>query len=126
MEDVPRGIEILVKKASVDPAFRRLLLERRADAAREIDLELEPTEIAMINAVPESQLEAIISKTLVLPKHRVAFLGKVAAAMLLTLGALSLESCNPNVTKGIGPDQPEVEKEEYEHRPPQTRGISPR
>jgi hypothetical protein len=137
MEDIPRGIEILVKKASVDPAFRKLLLETRADAAREIGLELEPTEIAMIDNVPESQLQSIILKTIVLPRHRAAFLGKVAAAMLLTLGTLSLESCN--VTTGIEPDQPEVEKEEEEQRnegpapagerpdrPPSTRGISPR
>ena len=31
--EIPRGIEILVKKASVDEAFKELLLARRAEAA---------------------------------------------------------------------------------------------
>ena len=31
--DIPRGIELLVKKASVDAEFRALQLERRAEAA---------------------------------------------------------------------------------------------
>ena len=35
---VPRGIEVLLKKASVDPAFRELLLSRRAEAANAIGL----------------------------------------------------------------------------------------
>ena len=30
---IPRGIEVLVKKAAVDPAFKQILLEKRAKAA---------------------------------------------------------------------------------------------
>ena len=67
---IPRGIEVLVKKASVDPAFRTLLLERRAGAAREIALELDPAEAAMLNAIPAAQLEAIIARTTVDPMSR--------------------------------------------------------
>ena len=37
---IPRGIEVLVKKAAVDPAFRTLLLERRGQAAEAIGLVL--------------------------------------------------------------------------------------
>jgi len=58
---IPRGIEVLVKKAAVDAEFKQLLLEKRADAARDIDLRLEP-------AVAEAQLEAIIARTTVHPK----------------------------------------------------------
>ena len=37
---IPRGVEVLLKKAAVDPLFRDLLLERRAGAAGEIGLGL--------------------------------------------------------------------------------------
>ena len=30
---IPLGVEVLVKKASVDPEFRQLLLEKRGEAA---------------------------------------------------------------------------------------------
>ncbi|MBM4037380.1 MAG: hypothetical protein FJ290_02600 [Planctomycetes bacterium] len=85
--EIPRGIEILVKKASVDAAFKRLLLEKRAGAAQEIELTLEPAEAMMLNAVPAAQLEAIIASTTVAPVSRAAFLGKAAAVMLAALGA---------------------------------------
>jgi hypothetical protein len=85
-DDIPRGIEILVKKASVDPAFRAVLLERRAAAADEIGLALEPNEAMLLSAVPAEQLEAIVDRTSVPDEHRRAFLGHVAAAMLAALG----------------------------------------
>ena len=100
---IPRGIEVLVKKASVDRDFREVLLTRRADAAREIDLELAPAEAMMLNAAPEAQLAAIIARTRVSPKHRPAFLGKVAIAMLAALGATVL-GCKPEPqSRGIRP-----------------------
>jgi hypothetical protein len=64
---IPRGIEVLIKKASVDPEFRDLLLEKRAEAAHEIGLELSPAEVAAINAVPAAQLEQVIANTRVPP-----------------------------------------------------------
>jgi hypothetical protein len=120
---IPRGIEVLVKKASVDTAFRALLLEKRSEAAKEIDLALEPSESMMLNAVPEAQLQTIIERTPVDPKHRAAFLGKVAAVMLLALG-VGMAGCDrleptrgtqpdrstssDNMTKGIQPDRPPI------------------
>lgn len=86
---IPLGVEVLVKKAAVDPAFRALLLERRAEAAAEIALGLQPAEAAMLAAVPRAQLEAIIDQTTVPQEHRRAFLGKAAAAMLAALGAMT-------------------------------------
>ncbi|MEE9458010.1 MAG: carboxypeptidase-like regulatory domain-containing protein [bacterium] len=83
---ISRGIEVLVKKAAVDPAFKKMLLEKRAEAAEAIALELEPAEAAMLNAVPVKQLAAIVANTKVNPGLRPAFLGYAAAAMLAALG----------------------------------------
>ena len=121
---IPRGIEVLVKKASVDKEFMAVLLERRAEAAGEIGLELTDTEKAMLESIPAAQLEAIISRTKVEPQNRRVFLGKVAAAMLAAVGA-SVAGCRrdrgdsagarpekrPPRTKGISPDRPPTEKE---------------
>jgi len=86
---IPKGIEVLVKKASVDPAFKALLLERRAAAAQEIGLELDAAETMMLAAVPAGQLEAIIARTDVPQEHRRAFLGHATAAMLAAVGAMA-------------------------------------
>jgi hypothetical protein len=106
---IPRGIEVLVKKASVDPAFRALLLETRAEAAGSIGLALDPAEAAMVAAVPREQLEAIIDATSVPAEQRRAFLGKVAAAMLAVVG-VGAAGCGGGggVTDGIRPDRPEA------------------
>jgi hypothetical protein len=90
--EIPRGIEVLVKKAAVDPAFRRLLLARRAEAAEEIGLVLQPAEVALLDAVPDQQLRAVIDRTRVAPEVRPAFLGKAAAVMLVALGVTGLET----------------------------------
>jgi hypothetical protein len=115
---IPRGIEVLVKKASIDPEFRSLLLEKRAAAAREIDLELAPAEAQMLDAVPAAQLETIIANTKVSEFSRAAFLGRAAAAMFAALGAGFAAGCDkppppPPPPAGIAPDRP------------QTRGIDP-
>jgi hypothetical protein len=83
---IPRGVEVLLKKASIDPDFRQLLLEKRADAAGEIGLELNPAEKAMLTGIPQDQLETIISRTTIEPEQRRAFLGKAAVVMLGVLG----------------------------------------
>ena len=82
---IPRGIEVLVKKAAVDAEFKALLLETRAEAAEAIGLELEPAEVLMLDAVPAAQLEAIVGHTSVSPISRHAFLGRAAGAMLAAL-----------------------------------------
>src|SRR5512137_1974165 len=101
---VPRGIEVLVKKASVDPEFRKLLLERRGAAAKEIALDLESAEEALLNTIPREQLIGIIDLTVVPVEQRRAFLGRVAVAMLAALGA-GVVGC-PQTTRGIKPDKP--------------------
>lgn len=109
---VPRGVEVLLKKASIDPEFRQILLEKRANAAGEIGLELEPAEKAMLTGIPQDQLEAIISRTTVEPEHRRAFLGRVAAVMLGALG-VGIRGC-------------QEEGEQKTHQWPSTFGIQPK
>jgi hypothetical protein len=99
---VPRGMEALIKKAAVDPEFRQMLLEKRADAASEIDLELTDVEAGMLNSIPHAQTEQIVDKTTVPKEHRRVFLGKVGAAMLAVLG-LELTACLPVVYTGNRP-----------------------
>ncbi|MCP4231928.1 MAG: hypothetical protein GY771_17505 [bacterium] len=82
---VPRGIEILVKKDSVDPKFNESLLRDRSGAAGLIGLKLAPNETAMLDGIPETQLNKIIAGTKVSPRARPAFMGYAATAMLAAL-----------------------------------------
>ena len=122
---IPRGIEVLVKKASVHPAFRALLLERRAGAAKEIDLTLDPAEAAILDAIPAAQLEAIIARTTVDPVSRAAFLGKAAAVMIAALGAGA--GCIGWVTTGVRVARPLPKAAPPKANPnyPPTDGIRP-
>ena len=103
--DIPRGIEILVKKAAVDPEFKELLLSKRAESAGAIGLELDPAEAMMLRAAPAGQLEAVIDRTVVPQQHRRVFLGKAAAAMLAALGLVQA-GCPEHVDTGSRPDYP--------------------
>ena len=85
MSHALHGIEVLLKKAAVDPAFRQLLLEKRAEAAREIGLELSEAETDILAGFPREQLEKIIENTRVEPVHRAVFLGRVGRIMLATV-----------------------------------------
>jgi acyl carrier protein len=106
---IPRGLEILLRKASVDPEFKELLLRDRAAAAESIGLGLEPGEAMMLAAAPRDQLEAVIARTTVPQEHRRAFLGQAAAAMLAAMGAgssvMAVERIMP-APGGVAPDRP--------------------
>lgn len=110
--NIPRGIEVLVKKASIDPDFKIYLLEERAACAARIGLKLNSEEAAMLSVIPVAQLEVIICRTRVAPGHRAVFLGRVATAMLAVLGFTAV-SCSGKQdgdsdfeyeTTGIDPD----------------------
>jgi len=105
--DIPRGIEVLVKKAAVDAEFKALLLARRAAAAQQIGLTLQPAEAMMLAVAPAEQLEAIIGRTNVPGEHRRAFLGQAAAAMLAALGVVAAGTESAAGGFGIQPDLPE-------------------
>lgn len=92
---VPRGIEILVRKASVDARFRTRLVKARAAAAADIGLELTAGEQALLTAASAEQLQAIIDATVVEPHVREAFLGKAAAVMIAALSAAPAAADEP-------------------------------
>ncbi len=100
--DTPRGLEVLLKKASVDAEFRALLLENRSRACATIGLELDPAEAAMLDSMPAAQLNAIIQRTRVRPEDRRVFLGKAASVMLAALGA-GVSGCAKKSEPGSGP-----------------------
>jgi hypothetical protein len=134
--NIPRGVEVLLKKASVDSAFKELLFRERANAALEISLELAPAEKAMISSISEKQLEMIIASTEVDPNHKAVFMGKVAASMLLLLGVATASVgcdneyfCKGNTVAVPLPPVEEAVKEEKTQEPDKpdviTRGIRP-
>lgn len=124
----PRGIEVLVKKAAVDPSFKALLLAKRAQAAESIGLRLDPTEAAMLTAIPEAQLSAIISGTKVAPGIKKAFMGYAAAVMLAALGcstnsgSTTATTSDPGliVPQGISPDTSYVTPKAPDNIPKET------
>lgn len=101
---IPRGIEVLVKKASVDAAFRMRLLATRAAAAADLGLELSPSESALLAAVPAPQLAAMIDGTRLPERQRAAFLGSAAAVMLAAIGLTGCSDDAPQ-SAGIRPEQ---------------------
>ena len=107
-DGVPRGVEILIKKAAVDAAFRDVLLDERAGAAARLDLALEPAESATLAAIPRAQLEQVIARTTVSAALRPAFLTYAAAVMLAALAAGGCRVVDDNRPKpgGINPDLP--------------------
>ncbi|MGO8689490.1 MAG: hypothetical protein ACLQLG_07640 [Thermoguttaceae bacterium] len=135
--DIPRGMEVLLKKAAIDPAFKDLLLRDRAAAAASIGLALEPAEAMMLAATPAGQLAAIIARTTVPQQHRRVFLGQAAAAMLAAIGLMTT-SCSKEVPPPAGGSRPPERPDRIEHSrgipadkppipppPPPTRGIQP-
>src|SRR5512133_2250356 len=103
---VPRGIEVLLKKAAVDAGFREMLIKNTRGAAAAIELQLDPAEEAMLEAIPSEQLQLIINQTRVPVEQRRAFLGRVAAAMVAAISA-GLAGCQTRpTTKGIRPERP--------------------
>jgi len=99
----PRGIEVLLKKASVDAEFRTILLDDPSQAAASIELALEPVESAMLQNIPTEQLAAIIDRTEVPQPQRRAFLGTAAAAMVAVLaGSNSALAGGPPLKGWVG------------------------
>jgi hypothetical protein len=85
--EIPRGIEVLIKKASVDPTFKTVLLAKREEAADAIGLRLSPSEITMLRGTPTDQLSIMIRQTRVRSDLRPVFRGAAAALMLAALSA---------------------------------------
>jgi hypothetical protein len=103
-EGIPTGIQRLVRRAAVDEAFRRALLESPVAVAA-TDPELTPRERAVLAAVPPAQLAAMVAA--VRPAagvDRRAFVR--ASSSVLLLGGVALTACPTLTCGGIGPDVP--------------------
>ena len=83
--DFPRGIEILLKKASVDPEFQKSLLKDPSAAARSIELDLNPMEINILTNTPGSVLQKMIASTRVAKQHVKTFRTGTIAAIFAVL-----------------------------------------
>jgi len=124
------GIEVLLRKASVDSGFRDLLLRRRGKAAEEIGLDLTPAEQSILATVPEADLVRMLSKIEVPEVHRTVFMGKTAAAMIaIVVGAGILSGCVPvtgiRPKEEAGEDQVQSAEPDEQEEPEPTRGIRP-
>ena len=113
--DFPRGIEILLKKAKVDPRFRKLLLQDPVAASRSIELALKDNEKKILLNTPGEVIEKMVESSFV-PKHHVStFLNAKAAAMLSLILATSV-LIPGHTTTGIEatpePDQEQLESKE--------------
>ncbi|HEY3323431.1 MAG TPA: Os1348 family NHLP clan protein [Planctomycetota bacterium] len=103
---IPRGMEVLIKKAAVDTEFRRQLLADREKAVAGLGLKLDATEALLLKAVPSEQLDRIIAQTKVPEAHRAAFLGTAAALMLAIVGVSGPTKAaeGPVAPGGVRPD----------------------
>ncbi len=88
-KDIPRGLEILMMRAAVDPAFLETLVGKRDALAEELQIPLVAAEREMLRIVPDSQLREMASRTPVDEKHRKALSGGSAAAMVALLAQLT-------------------------------------
>lgn len=87
----PRGIEILLKKARADPAFRGQLLQDPLNAAVSISLELSERETKTLKSTPQKILETMIANTRIPKQHVRAFkTAKTAAVLALLLGSTAV------------------------------------
>jgi hypothetical protein len=104
---VPTGIQRLLYLAAADEAFRRVLCERRAGAAEAAGVELTASEAAILGAVTDAQLEAMIASIPPPPVERRSFLRETAASAVLALGGAALATtCTASCTRGATADVP--------------------
>jgi hypothetical protein len=105
---IPIGIEVLIKKAAVDPHFKAALIEKRAAAASAIHLSLTTAETMLINSAPAEQLACIIANTTVASSERQVFLGADVAAMMALASATANSYKEPVAVLGVRPDPLEI------------------
>jgi hypothetical protein len=125
--DIPRGVEIVLKMAAIDPTFRKRLIHMRGQASRDLGFKLKLSEAMILEAVPEDQLQAMIDAMQVSDDER-ARLSALApekrlpsdSPLLATMGIRpewNADAAALRQTRGIRPDDV----------PPrgQTKGIRP-
>jgi hypothetical protein len=99
----PRGIEILIKKASCDRKFKKKLLKDPLKAADILSLELNENEKKIITETSKSLLKSMIKKTNIKKRHENAFMTKSASVMLSALlaGDISCDLIDDAKPKGL-------------------------
>jgi len=121
---ISRGIEILLRKAAVDLAFRPILIAEREHAAESIALVLSSSEKAILSGIPAESLDRMIEALAREPlpeTHRRAFLGQAAAAMLAIVAGGAMEGCaGPEDRSEAPPEPPEVVEDIPETIPVET------
>ncbi|MDM7999410.1 MAG: hypothetical protein QUS33_05255 [Dehalococcoidia bacterium] len=106
----PHGIEVLLKKASLDADFAKVLLESPDKAAHLIGLHLRDSERRILANTPADTLQTMIRHTRVQRQQLSAFKTMSAALMLAavvtasTLPTACDMGCTPTQTKGISAD----------------------
>ena len=106
----PHGIEVLLKKASVDGDFANVLFQSPEEAARLISLDLQDSEKRILLNTPRGTLQSMIRHTTVKRQQLTAFKTMSAALMLAavvaasSLGTACDSDCSTAGTKGIRPD----------------------
>jgi hypothetical protein len=131
LQGVPVGVEKVIYLAAADPAFHRALVEDLDAALTSRELQLRPSELAMLRAISSAQLDAAIASVDVRPENvqRRQFLRAVAVSAV-TLAAGGAAGCDNsssppvdgsigyevmagmdggNVDAGTGPDGPPVD-----------------
>lgn len=105
-KDIPVGVEQVLILAAREPAFQRALLRDRQEALQDRGLVLEPSEQAMLAAVPAQQLQAAVASVDVSPENveRRGFLRVVAAGAMTVAAAEALAACGDDADTGIRPD----------------------
>ncbi len=83
---IPVGIEKVLYKAAIDPAFKRFLIADRMKAVESENMRLSPSEMLIFRNVSDSALRTMIS--MIRPKkHGTRKLMKAVAAAVVTLTA---------------------------------------
>lgn len=103
---VPIGIEKVLVHAAGDAAFRHRLFDDRAAAVAEVAPTLQPSEAAILSAVPDATLAVMIG-AIDLPGHGTRrFLKGVATAALASAALLGATECGEAQSAGISPGDP--------------------
>jgi len=122
MLPVPTGIQVLLRLAALDPAFRRQLTERRGDVAQAAGVELTPSERAILAAIPAAQLDQMAASMPPPPPPRREFLRKTAATAVVLLGGAAMAEPLAGCVRGHGCDEPSPFRQDQQ---PATTGIVP-
>ena len=118
----PRGIEILLKKAKVDPEFQDFLLQDPVAAARGIELDISDNEKKILANTPSETIERMVENTFVPKQHVSTFLNAKTAAMLSLVLASSVvmpaygDGGQGGVSEGIRAEPPPASVEFTEQR----------